>query len=197
MNTISPTRTTLAGRMLRRGLPGPGALLVPGALLFPGALFVLGAILFALSAPASAQDAPTAPTAAAPTTPTYDAALARRLGADEMGMRRYVLVILKTGPTRVPDGEARKAMFSGHFANMERLAKEGKLALAGPFSDDPDGWRGLFLLAVDDLEEAKRLTATDPVIVTGEMVAEYHRWHGSAAAMLIPEVHDRLAKKAP
>ena len=191
MNTMSPTRNTPAGRMSRRD---------PGAWLVRSAIF-----LAALSAPAFSQDAPTttptspAATAATahPTTPAYDAALARRLGADGMGMRRYVLVILKTGPTRVPDGEARKAMFAGHFANMDRLAKEGKLALAGPFSEDPDGWRGLFLLAVEDLEEAKRLTATDPVIVNGEMVAEYHRWYGSAAAMLIPEVHDRLAKKSP
>lgn len=160
-------------------------------MLLPGAL-----LLGALAAPAFAQELP-ASTPAATATPAYDAALAQRLGADDMGMRRYVLVILKTGPTRVPDGEARKAMFAGHFANMDRLAKDGKLALAGPFSEDPDGWRGLFLLAVDDLEEAKRLTATDPVIANGEMVAEYHRWHGSAAAMLIPEVHDRLAKKAP
>jgi uncharacterized protein YciI len=135
-----------------------------------------------------------APVPAAPATPAYDAALAQRLGADAMGMRPYVLVILRTGPTRVPDGEARKAMFAGHFANMERLAKEGKLALAGPFTEDPAGWRGLFVLAVDDLDEAKRLVATDPVVVNGEMVAEYHRWYGSAATMMIPELHDRIAK---
>lgn len=155
-------------------------------------------LLAALATPLFAQEAPpaTAPPAAT-ATPAYDAALARRLGADEMGMRRYVLVVLKTGPNRVPDGDARKAMFAGHFANMERLAKEGKLALAGPFTEDPEGWRGLFLLAVEDLEEAKRLTATDPVIVNGEMVAEYHRWFGSAAAMLVPEVHDRIARKSP
>ena len=55
------------------------------------------------------------------------------MGADDYGMRQYVLVILKTGPTRVPDGEERDAMFRGHFANMQRLSKEGKLALAGPF----------------------------------------------------------------
>ena len=36
------------------------------------------------------------------------------------------------------------------------------------------------------------LTETDPVIVEGEMIAEYHRWYGSAAAMLIPELHNQL-----
>jgi uncharacterized protein YciI len=120
-----------------------------------------------------------------------DPALATRLGADERGMRSYVLVVLRTGPTRVPDGEARKAMFAGHFANMERLSNEGKLVLAGPF-DGAEGWRGLFVLAVGDMEEAKRLTETDPVIVSGEMVAEYHKWYGSAALMMIPEIHGRL-----
>jgi len=130
------------------------------------------------------------------TASTYDSALSQRLGADERGMRKFVLVILKTGPTRVPDGEKRDAMFAGHFANMERLSKAGKLALAGPFAKDPDGWRGLFVFAVDDLEEAKRLVATDPVIINGEMVAEYHQWYGSAATMMIPEIHDKLTPPA-
>ena len=140
---------------------------------------------------AAAAD-PAVPTAA----PTFDAALAQRTGADERGMRRYVLVILKTGPKRMPDGEARNAMFAGHFANMERLAGEGKLALAGPFMKDPDGWRGLFVFAVEDIEAAKALVATDPVIIKGEMVADYHAWYGSAATMLIAELHDKVAKQS-
>jgi uncharacterized protein YciI len=124
--------------------------------------------------------------------PAYDAALAKRLGADERGMRRYVLVILKSGTKPpVPEGEPRKTMFAGHFANIQRLADGGKLVLAGPF-DDEGGWRGLFLLAVDTIEEAKQLTATDPVIASGEMVAEYHAWYGSAAAMRLPEIHKTL-----
>lgn len=129
---------------------------------------------------------------AAETTGGYDAALAQRLGANEQGMRQYVLVILKSGPTKVEEPERRKAMFAGHFANMERLADEGKLALAGPFAKNEDGWRGLFLLAVTTVDEARALTATDPVIEQGEMIAEYHPWFGSAAAMIIPEIHEKL-----
>ena len=149
--------------------------------------FGLALLLLSISAFASEAPAP----------PVRDVELAKRLGADERGMRQYVLVILKTGPKRVPDGDARKAMFAGHFANIQRLAKEGKLALAGPFSDDADGWRGLFVFAVSDIEEAKRLTATDPVIVNGEMVAEYHYWYGSAATMMIPELHAKIAPESP
>lgn len=136
-------------------------------------------------APAPAQDASVKP--------AHDAALAGRVGADERGMRRYVLVILKTGPTRVPEGEERKAMFAGHFANMKRLSDQGKLVLAGPFGEGAGDWRGLYVFATTDVDEARRLTATDPVIVKGEMVAEYRSWYGTAAMMLLPELHEKIA----
>jgi hypothetical protein len=110
--------------------------------------------------------------------PRYDAALARSLGADERGMRRYVLVILKTGPTRVPAGPERDEMFKGHFANINRLSAEGVLAVA-------------------DIDEARKHVATDPVIVKGEMVAEYHVHHGSAALMLVRDAHARIAQQRP
>ena len=125
----------------------------------------------------------------------HDAELARRLGADDDGMRSYVLVVLKTGPNRVPDGPERDEMFRGHFANMKRLAAEGKLALAGPL-DGKEGWRGLFVFATADLEEAARLVASDPVVIKGEMVPEFHAYYGSAALMLVNESHKKLAKKS-
>ena len=128
--------------------------------------------------------------------PAYDPELARSVGADERGMRNYVLVILKTGPTKVPAGKERDEMFKGHFANINRLAAERKLVLAGPF-DGVDGWRGLFILAVADIEEAKRHVATDPVIVQGEMTAEYHPYYGSAALMLVNDAHQKLVPKRP
>jgi uncharacterized protein YciI len=153
-------------------------------------------VLLALLSLAVFGLAPIAPAqadAAVPARTTgYDHALAERLGANENGMRPYVLVILRTGPSPVPKGKARDAMFAGHFANIARLAAEGKLVLAGPFGEHDGDWRGLFLLAVDDVEQARKLTATDPVIAQGEMVAEYHPWYGSAAAMMLPELHQRL-----
>jgi uncharacterized protein YciI len=123
----------------------------------------------------------------------YDAKLAATVGADEHGMRRYVLVILKTGPNKMPAGPQRDEMFKGHFANMKRLAAEGELALAGPL-DGVDGWRGLFILAVPGIEEAKKLVATDPVVQSGEMVPEFHTYYGSAALRLVNEYHQKVTK---
>src|SRR5688500_13998331 len=154
------------------------------------AAFIAAAIsLLVVCAPSHAQ-------AAEATNPAYDAGLAKSLGADERGMRRYVLVILKTGPTRVPAGPERDEMFKGHFANINRLSVEGKLALAGPL-DGVDGWRGLFVFAVPDIDEAKKHVGTDPVIIKGEMVAEYHVHYGSAALMLVRDAHAKITKQKP
>lgn len=154
-------------------------------------------MLAAALALCTAQAAEPAARSAAQSTEAYDAALAQRTGADERGMRRYVLVILRTGPTPVKDADARQAMFAGHMANIQRLSREGKLALAGPFGDAGGDWRGLFVLATADIEEAKALVATDPVIQQGEMIADYHSWYGSAATMLIGELHEKLVRRAP
>jgi uncharacterized protein YciI len=135
-----------------------------------------------------------APAFAQTAAPGYDAELAKSLGGNDNGMRSYVLVILKTGPRKMPEGDARKDMFKGHFANMERLAKDKKLALAGPL-DGVDGWRGVFVMAVPDIEQAKTLVDTDPVIVNGEMVAEYHKFFSSAGLMMVNEVHNKIIKK--
>lgn len=85
----------------------------------------------------------------------YEPELARSPGADDNGMRRYVLVVLKSGPNKIPAGPERDDMFKRHFANMNRLSAEGKLVVAGPF-DGVDGWRGMFIFAVPDIAEVRK-----------------------------------------
>lgn len=109
-------------------------------------------------------------------------------------MRSYVLVVLKTGPNKMADGPARTRMFQGHFANIQRLAADKKLVLAGPF-DGRDGWRGVFVFATADIDQAREYVASDPVIISGEMVAEYHKLYGSAGLMPVIDIHNRIQKK--
>lgn len=124
-------------------------------------------------------------------TSLFDSTLAKELGADDYGMRSYVLVILKKGPTPVTDSTQSAEMFKGHFENMGQLAEEGKLVMAGPFGDD---LAGLFIFSVETIEEAKALTETDPTIKAGHFEAEYHPWYGSAALMQMNELHGKIAK---
>lgn len=135
---------------------------------------------------------------AAPATPSYDAALAEKLGADERGMRSFVLAILKTGPrdAEIIDREQRAALFAGHFANMTRLADEGHLVLAGPLGGE-NGRRGLFILATPDIETARQWVDTDPTVEAGVFVVEYSRYYGSAALMTVNDLHASLQKPAP
>ena len=128
---------------------------------------------------------------------SFDAELAKKVGADKNGMRNYVLAFLKTGPKdKEINGDERKKHFEGHFANMNRLAGEGKLAVAGPFADPKKEFRGLFILAVKSVEEAKALAETDPVVKSGIMVVEYVPWFGSAALMIVNETHEKVAKES-
>ena len=127
----------------------------------------------------------------------FDAELAKKVGADKNGMRKYVIAFLKTGPndSKVV-GDERKALFKGHFDNMNRLAKEGKLAVAGPFNDPAKVFRGLFILAVPTVEEAKALAETDPTVKAGVLVVEYVPLFGSASLMLSSEFHEKVAKES-
>jgi uncharacterized protein YciI len=127
--------------------------------------------------------------------PAYDAELAKSLGGNDNGMRKYVFVVLRTGPNKVPAGQERTDMFAGHMANIQRLANERKLAYAGPL-DGVDGARGIFIFAVESIDEAKALVATDPVIIKGEMVAEYHAHFGSAGLMMVNQIHSQISKPA-
>jgi uncharacterized protein YciI len=125
----------------------------------------------------------------------YDAKLAKKLGADERGMRSYVLCILKTGPNDGDiKGEERKAAFAGHFANIKRLADEGKLAVAGPFGKNDKTYRGLYIFNVATVEEAEKLVILVPAVKAGVFVYELTPWYGTAALMATPERHKKLEK---
>ncbi len=127
----------------------------------------------------------------------FDAELAKKVGADDYGMKNYVFCILKTGPkdAEIKDKKQRDEIFAGHMANIQRLADEGKLALAGPYGKNNRNYRGLFIFAVATVEEAQKLVESDPVIKSGMMIAELTPWYGSAATMLINENHKRVQKK--
>ncbi len=124
----------------------------------------------------------------------YDAELARRLGATDNGMKKYVIAFLKSGPVRLTDSVARVELQKAHMANINRMAEEGKLIVAGPFLDNGP-LRGIYLFNVETMEEAKALTATDPAIQKGTLEMELHPWFGSAALMEVPRIHKMVEKK--
>lgn len=124
----------------------------------------------------------------------FDEALAKEVGADDYGMRKYVIAFLYRGD-RVKEytEQQRTEIQAGHMANINRLAKEGKMVLAGPFFGNEE-LRGLFFFAVESLEEAQKLTESDPAIKAGVLKMDLKEWYGSAALMLMGDLHSKVAK---
>jgi uncharacterized protein len=127
---------------------------------------------------------------------TYDEALAKKLGADERGMKKYVMAFLLRGD-RVAEytPEQRQEIQAGHMANIGKMADMGKLIVAGPFFGNDD-LRGIYIFDVQTLEEAKALTETDPAIQAGVLKMDLKEWYGSAALMMLPELYPKVTKQS-
>lgn len=130
------------------------------------------------------------------TNPIYNKALGDSLGADEYGMKMYVLAILKTGPAKITDKKVTDSLFAGHMANIQRLAKEGKLTVAGPLQSNERSYRGIFIFNVRTVDEARELVKTDPAIKAGIFETELYGWYGSAALPMYLPYSEKVGQKS-
>lgn len=124
----------------------------------------------------------------------YDSVFAAKLGADEYGMKPYVMAFLKKGPNRDQDSLTAANLQKAHLENIIRMAEAGQLVLAGPFMDAGEV-RGIYIFNVTTVEEARALTETDPAVKAGRLAMELHPWYGSAALSLLTPLSKRLEKK--
>lgn len=127
--------------------------------------FLLGLLLLALATPALAQQGGF---------PTHDRT---QLPPPPEGMQYYYMVHLLSGPVRSQNAEEAAEIQKGHLANIGRLAREGKIILAGPMLDGGE-LRGIFIFNVDTKAEVEELLATDPAIASERLKAEVMCWMG-------------------
>lgn len=117
----------------------------------------------------------------------YDSVLAKNMGADDYGMKKYIFCILKTGENKSTDKNHRDSCFAGHMSNIGRLVEDKKLIIAGPFFKNDDDFRGLFILNSNSTKEAEEILQTDPAIKEKYLYPILYEWYGSAALpMYIP-----------
>jgi uncharacterized protein YciI len=96
--------------------------------------------------------------------------LAACAGSATHDLREYTWIWILTGPRDEQVlGEERSAAFAGHFANMERLALEGRLLIAGPMLEPraSDDQRGIFVLNTPDPSEGIEIASADPAVQAG------------------------------
>jgi len=151
---------------------------------YPLVVAVLTALLMFAASPSSvmAQDAL-----------SYDSTRAAELGADDYGMHRYVIAILRMGPSRSHSKEEAAEIQRAHLENIRRMAEEGTLVLAGPFMDD-GAMRGIYIFDVDSVDEARALTETDPAVQSGRLTMDLHPWYGSAALKEVNDLNATIQK---
>jgi YCII-related domain. len=124
----------------------------------------------------------------------YDSVLAKKLHADQYGMKKYVLVLLKTGPANITDKSKSDSLFTGHMKNILRLAAENKLILAGPLGKNDKTYEGIFVLNTDSIKEAAQMLETDPAVHAGALASELYLWYSTAAIQEIPSIHNKIAQ---
>lgn len=129
---------------------------------------------------------------------SYDSVYAASLGADNYGMKTYVMAFLKDGPNKEINKEEKSKLMRAHLDNIDKMANEGKLVLAGPFYSNPNSdMRGIYIFNVTTLAEAEALTNSDPAVQAGSLTMELLLWYGSAALMEVNNIHQKIAKENP
>lgn len=134
----------------------------------------------------------------ASTNPNYDKTLADKLGGDAYGMKRYYLVIFKTGANTTTDKNFINSSFKGHMDNINKLVEEGKLIVAGPLGKNDKDYRGIFILNnLKDMDEAKELLQADLAVKNGLLDYDIFNWYGSAALPEYLPFSDKIWKQKP
>lgn len=126
---------------------------------------------------------------------SYDSLLAKKYGADDYGMKQFIMAFLKSGKNVISDKAEKDRLQSEHMKNINKMAEDGKLVIAGPFMDN-QSIKGIYIFDVRTLEEARELTSTDPAIIAGVLEMELHPWYGSAALLEINNIHNKIQKKS-
>lgn len=125
----------------------------------------------------------------------FDSTLVNKPGADEYGMKHYVMAFLKEGENKNPDSAKSAALQIAHLKNIMRLANEGKLIVTGPFLDN-QAVRGIFIFNVSSIEEAKKLASSDPAIEAGVLEMHLRPWYGLAPLIEASRLHKTMEKKS-
>lgn len=112
--------------------------------------------------------------------------------------RDYTFVFIKTGARQGPlTKEENERIFGGHFANMEKLWREGRLLLAGPYGKERSdkALRGVFVFDTADRAAAKAWAETDPGFQASVFRFEYATL-STTAALRAQRVADLAAQDA-
>lgn len=104
--------------------------------------------------------------------------------AEKFEMKMYFVALLRRGPAWTSERTEESVRHGeGHMAHIQKMAKAGKLLIAGPFDVDraeAKGLAGIYIFEVATLDEARELVGQDPAVQAGRFVPEVLPWWGPA-----------------
>jgi uncharacterized protein YciI len=80
---------------------------------------------------------------------------------------KRILVVTRRQPTFDP------SVVPAHYAFLDELRSQGRLELAGPFSDKSGG---AYIILAEDLSAGAAIAHRDPVHTTGSSILSIHEW---------------------
>ena len=92
-------------------------------------------------------------------------------------MTTYYVVFLYKGEAWTAESTPEtEAIQKAHLQNIERLANEGSILLAGPFLHNGD-LRGMFVFVAESQEEVEAHCKNDPAVQAGRLRTEVYPWY--------------------
>ncbi|MFY9610682.1 MAG: YciI family protein [Blastocatellia bacterium] len=103
----------------------------------------------------------------------------------EMGT--FYLCLLVKGPRFNPAETPQNAGWGlGHARHVSSLIESGRVAIAGPFTDD-DRIRGVLVTTAASADEARSLAEADPAVKAGHFAVEVLQWFAARNVMKKPD----------
>lgn len=82
-------------------------------------------------------------------------------------MFRYLVLTIRTP-------QFQMSVVDMHYAFLDRLRQQGKLELAGPFTDKSGG---AYIIKAANMVEARALAFSDPVHTTNSSIVTVYEWN--------------------
>jgi uncharacterized protein YciI len=91
-----------------------------------------------------------------------------------MGLQQFISILTPTRIGMLTDGptEFEEKTVSSHFEYLEALVKKGVVLLAGRTLTEDEKTFGVVIFLAKDMDDARLITANDPVIINRVMQAE-------------------------
>jgi uncharacterized protein YciI len=101
-----------------------------------------------------------------------------------MELERFSFVLLRRGPRAAEfSDEELERLQEAHLRHLDAMRERGVMAVAGPFSEQPDETLRGFCLYTVELDAARRLAESDPSVQAGRMAVDVFNWWTKKGAL--------------